>query len=33
MSGLTEDNRYALQYLNNSFFGGMGIDTALMSAD
>ncbi len=33
MGGLTEDNRYALQYLNNSFFGGMGIDTALMSAD
>ena len=33
MQGLTEDNRYALQYLNESFFGGMGIDTTLLSAD
>jgi len=33
MQGLTEDNKYALQYLNESFFGGMGIDTTLLSAD
>ena len=33
MQGLTEDNRYTLQYLNESFFGGMGIDTSLMSAE
>lgn len=33
MEGLTEDNKYALQYLNESFFGGMGIDTGLLSAE
>jgi DNA-binding protein H-NS len=33
MQGLTEDNKYTLQYLNESFFGGMGIDTSLMSAE
>ena len=32
MNGLLEDNKYALQYLNESFFGGMGIDTSLLSA-
>lgn len=33
MSGYTEDNAYALQYLNESFFDAMGINSGLYTAE
>ena len=33
MSGLTQDNKYLLQYLNGSFFDGMGVDTSTLTME
>ncbi len=33
MSGLTEDNEYLLNYLNSSFFSGMGVDTTALTVE
>ena len=33
MSGLTEDNKYLLNYLNGSFFDGMGTDTSTLTME
>ena len=33
MDGLTEDNSYLLNYLNGSFFGGMGVDTSALTME
>ena len=33
MSGLTEDNKYLLNYLNGSFFDGMGVDTSALTME
>ena len=33
MSGLTEDNKYLLNYLNGSFFDGMGTDTSALTME
>ena len=33
MSGLTEDNKYLLNYLNGSFFDGMEVDTSALTME
>ena len=33
MGGLTEDNKYLLNYLNGSFFDGMGTDTSTLTME